>query len=322
MNLVESIKKFKNIGNITLKNYMRILSRFSKEIGIKDEEILLNSNLKILQIIKKYKITSQATLLSAMITAMSSFQEYNEPDYTKSIETYRKYMQTLLPTIQDQKYSQIKNETQEINWCTWEDLQKCIGINRKKITKLLKRDNLDFKDLKLIQLWLISSIYCSSDLNPPRRLDYKNIIIINKKDYELEHLENQNYLIVESAQKKYFLFQNFKTVKTFGKVSIPVSKILNKHINEYLKMLVLNNINAKYLFFNNKDQAIEAGLSILIGEAFEPTGKNITVNLIRHIYLSKNADDWTLAQRRETSRLMSHSIETQLTYSKIDSDSD
>jgi len=315
--LNESIIKNRNLKMITLKNYNRIYSRLMKEIGISNIEIFLNSNVQVLELIKKKKTSSQATLLSAIIVALESYSLYHEPDYSPSIVLYRDYMKTILPIIEKEKYAQIKSETQDLNWTSWADLQDCNKSNRKAITKNIKRIDLNNTDLRAIQLWVISNLYTASDSNPPRRLDYKNIKIIKKKDFEKEHQTEQNYLILESVQKKYLYFADFKTVKSTGIISIPVGEKLNKVLNEYLKILKNNSVNHDYLLFNNQGKAIGEQMNNLLGEAFSSTGKAVTVNLIRHIYLSENADKWSLQKRKEISRLMSHSLETQLTYSKV-----
>ena len=92
---------------------------------------------------------------------------------------------------------------------------------------------------------------------------------------------------------------------------------MNKVLNEYLKILKNNEIGNDYLLFNNQGKPIGDQMNVLLGEAFASTGKAVTVNLIRHIYLSENADKWSLAKRKDISKLMSHSLETQLTYSKV-----
>ena len=315
--LNHSIIKNRNLKMVTLKNYNRIYSRLMKEIGISNVEIFLNSNVKVLELIKTKKISSQATLLSAMIVGMESYSLYEEPDYSSSIIIYRNYMKTILPIIEKEKYAQIKSETQDTNWTSWKDLQECNKNNRKAITRNLKRTDLNNSDLRAIQLWLVSNLYTLSDENPPRRLDYKNIKIIKKKDFEKKHESDQNYLIIQSVQKKYLYFADFKTVKSTGIISIPVGDALNKVLNEYLKILKNNSVENDYLLFNNQNKPIGEQMNVLIGEAFASTGKSVTVNLIRHIYLSENADKWSLQKRKEISRLMSHSLETQLTYSKV-----
>ena len=97
--LNQSIIKNRKLKLVTLKNYNRIYSRLMKEIGISNVEIFLNSNVKVLEIIKTKKISSQATILSAMIVGMESYSLDQEPDYSSSIVIYRNYMKTILPII-------------------------------------------------------------------------------------------------------------------------------------------------------------------------------------------------------------------------------
>ena len=319
--LSKCILEHRKINNSTLKNYMRVLTRLKNASGKETVEAFLESAPTLLYMIKGYKQSSQMPMLSAVIGALdSSLKKDPTLKYQSSLNLYRDYMKELAPILEHRRYECKKTTKESDNWCSMPDLQSCNQKNRKRITKLIKRTDLTFKEFNLYQNYLISCLYSIDEANPPRRLDYRNMKIIKLDDYIKSHSKTQNYLIIKSAEEKIFLFQDFKTVKSTGIIGIKVGKDLNKVINEYLKVLKRQTLvkNNDYLLFNNKGEAVDAsGFGQSVGNAFKDTGKTVTVNLIRHIFLSSNADNWTLQKRKEVSRLMSHSLETQLTYAKI-----
>ena len=70
------------------------------------------------------------------------------------------------------------------------------------------------------------------------------------------------------------------------------------------------------LLFNSKNEPMTAnGLGKELKKTFESSGKNISVNMLRHIYISEkypNKDD----EKKEDAQKMGHSIEMQGKYSK------
>tara|TARA_R110001632_G_scaffold46607_3_gene118379 strand:+ start:552 stop:1529 length:978 start_codon:yes stop_codon:yes gene_type:complete len=320
--LGKCIESHRKLNTTTLKNYMRVLTRLFLASGKSTVEQFLETAPTQLYIIKGYKQSTQMPMLSAVIVALDSkIKDLTaHSSFQSSLMLYRDYMKELSPILEHRRYEGKKSEKESDNWCSLEDLKECIPKNRKMITKLMKRTDLSWKEFNLFQNYLISCLYVQSEENPPRRLDYRNLKIIKLKDFKKEHLKDQNYLIIKSAKEKSFLFQDFKTVKSTGVVEIPCGVLLNKILNEYIRVLNKQTIvkNNEFLLFNNKGMAVDpSGFGSNITEAFAHSKKNISVNLIRHIFLSKNADSWTLLKRKEMSRLMSHSLETQLTYAKI-----
>jgi len=56
------------------------------------------------------------------------------------------------------------------------------------------------------------------------------------------------------------------------------------------------------------------GLSTTIPKVFEPTGKNITINSLRHIFISENISGDFLTEKTAISEAMHHSVSTQEKY--------
>lgn len=322
-NLIKCIQENRGIGERTLKNYFRTYTRLMKLIGVESVESFLNSaDGIVLEKIKTYKESTQATMLSAVIVALESYGLKHNVDYSQSLELYRTYLKGLMVKINEAKYSEQKSETEEKNWTTIENLQDCIKKNFKAIKEIIKRDNFSAKDIKLIQNWLIANLYMSGDENPPTRLDWGECYIVSKDEYEFNNDKTKNYLIIQSSRTKYFILNNYKTSKKYGSKSIKLGPTLNKAINLYMKVnkKIKGNID-NLLLFNNKFEPLSDSLmSNYVTDAFASSGKHVTCNLLRHIYITEVVSKMTLAERKKTSDKMCHSLELQLVYNKSDSD--
>ena len=84
--------------------------------------------------------------------------------------------------------------------------------------------------MKLYQDMLVVALYYYM---PPRRLDYAPMEIIFTRD---DDKEKKNYLLVLNKNKKYFIFNDYKTFKHHGKQEFLIDKKLNKIIEDWLKM--------------------------------------------------------------------------------------
>ena len=320
--LIDMIKTSRGLSESTLKNYGRTLLRLQKNINQKEIEPFLTNWEQVLSKIKNgYKKPYQLNLLSAYIVALDSYNQ-NIPliDIQEGLVQIRKYQMKIKNELDKNKYNQSKTEKEEENWVVFEKLHETIKQNLKPINKIIKRDILSMKEAKLIMNWVISTLYVGSIENPPCRLDYNNMIIKTKEEYAESHEENQNYLVIHSLRTKYFIFAEYKTAKAYGKKSIKLAPELNRMINKWLQVKTkVKDIDSDYLLFNNKGGPVgESSMSNYINDAFAPTGKHITLNLIRHIFITDVANKLTLKKRKEISERMFHSLEMALCYEKYD----
>lgn len=207
-----------------------------------------------------------------------------------------------------------------------------INVNTDKIHKLIKecnnnifqeyeentynqkqKDNaLDWSDIIMIhdhlkvfsgfeKFFTILSLYIYI---PPRRVeDYSNLHFSSKSIDDTNH----NWLI----NYDYFIFNRFKNVNTSGELILQVPAKLKQILKEYIETNnIKDNENIFKLTSNAFSQFIKRNFLIL-------ANKEITVNMLRHIYISSlNLNELTVKQKREISNKMSHSLYLQSLYKK------
>lgn len=278
-----------HIADSSLKTYMFSLKKLNI-INVEDTEKLSNPQ-AIFDEIKDYKITQQRNLLSSILIVLKATHERKdlyEIYRTKCFELGCKYNEELAKNE--------KTETQEKNWVKLEEL--------KKITRKLVR-----KDPKS-QKSLVAALY---SYQPPLRLDYYDCRIIENEADVVD--KTKNYLLITSSRKKTFILNDYKTSNKYNEVRVPVSKELNSVINKFLK---LNQIDRTYLLENKKGGPMSRNqLGKLIPEVFKPTGKNVTLNIIRHVFVSESIDLEAVKQFKLLASSMLHSTGEQQNYAKV-----
>lgn len=312
-NLKSLIKQSRpNLKDSSIKTYITNINKLAKEIGIKeikDYKFLDNAG-QITKVLMKKKSATQKTYLATIIVILKALEAKKN-----LIEYYTEKMNKLIEEHDKVNFSQVKSEKQEKNWIPLPDLKKEVDRQGREITRmrLWNKNKLTPLEFDQIQKYVVGALYLISDDNPPIRADYSDMKKINKTDYDKlndKDLKN-NYLVNVSKSKKYFHLGDFKTQGKYGNKQIEVGKKLNTVLNKW------NDVNkSEYLLINNRKQPMSANsLSKFINRIFFKTGKNININLMRHIYVSTKFP----AQNNEKAIIankMMHSIEQQTEYSK------
>jgi len=263
-----------------------------KKIGVTDEDDLqkLTKSHDVLAELEILKPTMKRNILSSILVIIKAAEMPNE--------IYNKYKEALA-TVNENYYAELgkntKTATMEHNWTSMAVLK---GIAKKMLKTSVNQNS------------LIAALYT---YQPPVRLDYYKMKIVKPKD---KMDERMNYLVVYNRNKKVFVFRDYKTAGKYSEVKIPVSKELNTVLNKFLKA------HPDRTFLLEKKRTIEPlsrnGMGKMLPIVFEESGKHITLNLIRHMYVSENINLDRIKKEQELAKNMMHDSGTQQTYAKND----
>ena len=227
----------------------------------------------------------QKTTVTALQVVTNCLYGDEDPSYL----AYSNLADSLRVTIEKKDALHEKSPTQEENWTTMEVLYMALQEMPTDTPMEKKRR-------------LIAALYT---LQPPARNNYGEMELIEQGE-PLE--EDVNYLIMKDEKPYEFFFQDFKNVKSRGFVTVPLDKDMFTELEAYL-----NGRTTGYLFDGSLSKT---QVSSYLAIAFKPTGKKITINLIRHIVAS-NAVDITKREMQSTLAAgMMHGSATQVTYAK------
>lgn len=181
----------------------------------------------------------------------------------------------------------VKTATQEANWMTWEEI-------------IAKRDALLTKNTEAAERQYVAlSLYTMS---PPRRnRDYLEMDIVprmNKKKTD------RNQLVVNKSSMK-FVFNQYKTDKTYGQQVIKVPKLLEAVLRRYIGMLENKTgpLFGEDLDSNHMTKLLNAAL-----------GKHTSSSILRHVYLEKFKDpevQKVIKEMMSDASAMAHAVGTQ-----------
>jgi len=290
MNIIELIKeKRPNLKDNSLRSYLITLRKLNDDKEIKDL-MFLKDFPKIMNKIDEFKLPTQRNKLTAIIVVLSAF---NKKQFEMAEMKYREELENRNKEYNDYISTHSKSDKQEKNWVNLDVL--------KKIMNQYKKQSKEQPNKKNIQKYLVSALYL---LQPPKRLVYSNMKIIdNRKDNDGE----TNYLLNLGRNTKYFILNSYKTESKHGKKEIKVPKEINTILNMWLKV----NSTDNFLLNNRGEPMSTNGLGKYINKIFRPSGKEITVNLLRNIYVSENIDLEAVKKANQLAEDMNHTVGTQ-----------
>jgi len=269
---------------------------------------------EIKEFLSKLKLSTQKNYLAAIIVSLDAMNERKK--YDDLIQEYRTVLDdTHNKYVEDYENGE-KSDTQKKNWASMASLKKVMNgyLRDIKERELLSKDELNKKQMALMQKWVIANLFLNEE-NPPTRLDYAPMEIISKSEYDKldeEEKKENNYLVIVSRNNKFFSFNEYKTSGKYGENEVKVGKKLNSVLNIWLKF---NKTDS--LLLNSKQEPMSAnGLGKEIKKVFEPTGKNISVNMLRHIFISEKYPKDKLDEKATDAKKMGHSVDMQEKYSK------
>lgn len=181
---------------------------------------------------------------------------------------YRDLMIEDAQKYNNEQKEQVKNENQKENWITMEEIQKIYNKYLVSYKHLIKKPDLTDSELQIIQNYIIICLLSGLFIPPRRSLDYTEMKIkdINK--------DKDNYI-----DKNKFIFNTYKTAKFYGKQEIEIPNELKKILSKWIKI----NPTDYLLFDANNEKLSNVKLNQRLNKIF---GKKISVNMLRHIYLS------------------------------------
>ena len=315
--LRRAIDEKRNIKPNSLNAYVISISKLHKATEgdgeFKNLDFLKDTK-EIKEFLSSLKLSTQKNYLASIIVSLDAMNTKGK--YDDLIKEYREILDdTHNKYVEDYENGE-KSESQKKNWASMIDLKKVMAMYLRDIKEreLFSKEELNKKQMALMQKWVIANLFLNEE-NPPTRLDYSPMEIISKGEYDKldeEERKENNYLVVLSRNNKFFSFNEYKTSGKYGENQVKVGKKLNSVLNIWLKY---NKTDS--LLLNSQGKPMSAnGLGKEIKKVFEPTGKNISVNMLRHIFISEKYPKEKLDEKSQDAKKMGHSVDMQEKYSK------
>ena len=218
-------------------------------------------------------------------------------------------METLILEAQN-KRKKNPNESsarQKANWLDWEDIKEFHKKTKETLEHFgLPKEDMDVDEKMMYVNYIILSLYCADEDNPPLRNDYANMRVV---DDEEKTDDEHNFLITSKPMR--FMLNDYKTVKTYGKAILPVGKVLQPILEEYLTYN-----DSGYLINDAMGNPISTNVlsQRLIKMFADGVGKRISTQLLRHSYITHHLPP-EKRKRKVLAKKMLHSPQMNMEYS-------
>lgn len=217
---------------------------------------------------------------------------------------YNKVMMEDINTYKENEMKQEKTPQQEEGMISLEEIKEIYNDLEHNAKQILKKNNLNSNDINAIMKWIIISLTGGLFQAPRRSIDFGNMKF---KNYDSE---KDNYVDVKNSK---FVFQNYKTQKTYGRQETEISKPLKTILNKWFKIIP---DGCDYILFDNKFNPLTSPqMTHRLNEIF---GKKISTSMLRHIYLTNKFKGIDLEELQKTATEMGNSPLQALMYVKKD----
>jgi hypothetical protein len=266
-------QKRPTLSDSSITTYSSILRSLYKKL-YDDEEIdfdKFDNSVHVLDYLKDLPPNKRKTILSALVV----------------ITNNKKYREQMVDDVRDYNKEISKQEmtdSQRENWVSQTDVSSLFNDLKKSAGLIYKKQSLSNSDLQILQNFIIIALF---HLIPPRRSkDYV--------DFKIKNIdkEKDNYM-----DKGKFIFNSYKTSKTYGRQEVPIPRELTTIINKWSKV----NPTDYLLFDVNMNPLTSVKLNQRFNRIFD--GKKIAVNSLRHSYLTEKFGD-TIQQKKKISDTM------------------
>jgi len=258
----------------SLRTYARVLHAFNKRMyddSFIDPQRYIKDKEAIIKDMVDKKPNSIRTLLSAIILVTDDTDLRQL--MSQKIYEHRKFINTNEMT-----------EKQKENWISKEEVETKLEQYKKMADSLYKRLTFPKVVVQSIQDYIILCLFCGEYIAPRRSTDFCNLKIrLTKKEMEKNDCNYMN--------KGKFVFNDYKTAKTYGQQVIDIPKKLQLILK---KWMTVNDTD--YLLMNSSGQPLTpTTLGQRLTDIF---GKRVGTTSFRRMFLTDKYED-TIKEMKE-----------------------
>lgn len=305
-----------NLKESSRKNYVINIKKVYDLIDIKTpiENISwIKDNYK--QIIKELdKIDNkhrQRNYLNSVIVYGGDRDKIKDTDFFKALSDKRNEINEFFNT-EDSKNT--KNEKQEKNWVSVEEINSLIEKYETDLDKVFKKSpkKITAKELEKLQEYVL--LFINSKI--PSRNAFSTLRKITTTNYMRKSKKAKcdfNWVVTKPGGLDIYLY-NHKTKKDCDDF-IKIKGMSDKFV-DVLKMYISKVPNREFIFHKNGKPLTNNGMTLILNKIFmKEFGKKVSSTMLRHIVLTTQLSK-DLVKRKELANNLGHSLDTQERYIK------
>jgi len=302
LDLAKELVEKKEVSESTASAYIRMLIQLNDKKEFKNLTFLKKKE-DIERKLETYAESSQKTILSAITSVLTLYKD--KPTYKKVYQYYYDRMMDKGKKLNERDTSQ-KTEKQEENWIEWKDVQAIRDDLSNKVKEFGKKISND--DFTTLLHYMILSLY--TEIEPRRNLDYLDMVVVKKWKDTMP--SDKNYVELNPTR---FIFNKYKTAKTYGRQVLDIPEALQKSIKLYLSYHPLKK-SAVFPFLvygDGRPLTVVNSITRILNKIFH---KNVGSSMLRHIFITDKFGD-VKNEMEDVANKMGHSVvEQQGTYNQ------
>jgi hypothetical protein len=303
LNLQRRLIEERKVAESTATQYLQTLWKLSGEK--KFNNLAWAKKYEVVQaIIDTYAPSTQSSQYGILASVLSLFAD--KPTYKKAYKHWRE-KSIEAHKAASQKDVHEKSEKQEENWLNWEEVEKKKSGLKEEVSPFISTKKLSEGQFDTLLQYVVLSLY--TDVAPRRNQDYLDMYVI--KRLPKEYPKDKNYYDLHSKQ---FVFNKYKTSKTYGEQRIAVPDELQSVLATLIKFHPHKSQKEFKLLVKADGSPLNTVNSItrILNRIFD---RAVGSSMLRHIYLSSRFGGST-KEMNETADAMAHSRAVQNTYIK------
>tara|TARA_R110002153_G_scaffold274315_1_gene448479 strand:+ start:21094 stop:22173 length:1080 start_codon:yes stop_codon:yes gene_type:complete len=272
-------------------NIIRLEKITQKDINDLSKTDFMNIKL-IMTAMDTYSLNTKIQTLMG-IKLFIRFREANGDTSSCLEHTYNEELKKLCATKQEKEEKNEMTENESKNWIDYEDLKdKMNQFYEYSYSGFVEMSNGEDK-FTMVRNFLLLALYIY--LPPTRIGNYKDMVIRTQKTRKGASLDKKfNYLMVNNNGDKVsyvFIFNQYKTAKFVGQIEHKINNHkLDRIITLYLERrdsFVNKKSNTSFLINKDKKGMTQSNITDTLKYISRKiVGKELSVNLLRHIYLT------------------------------------
>jgi len=262
-------------------------------------------------ILTKLEGLTPNTRRTYIIAIVSSLKDRPEAKYKK---LYNKFYKMLVDINADLKNNTTKSIKQKENWISQEEVMKKCSTLGEVVDKIKGKRKVSEEEYTELLHAVVLGLYC---LQPPRRnSDYTKCLVVKSIPEDTAY----NYLDTKTWE---WVFNNYKTKKTYKQVKMPVPEKLVALLKVYFqyhpeaKELKKKSFEPVPLLMTQEGKVIDTSTEMTrtLNKIF---GKKIGSSLLRNIFLTDKYSDTAKDMAEDVKAMGTSSTTAQHNYIKTD----
>ena len=279
--LNERLVQEKGTASTTATQYLQTLYSLNDKKPFRSLAFLRDTA-RITTALQDKAISTQKTIVAIIVSVLAFYN--NTASYKKTYKYYDNLYTDKKDALKDLQDG-TKTDTQEENWIEWNDVLQKKGQLGKEVMNV-KEKRLNAPQYEQLLSYVLLSLY--TDIPPRRNQDFLSMVVVSQEPTDT----TKNYYVVDNQT---FVFNRYKTSKTYGKQVIPVPVELQNVLAYYLKYhpLYKGRMTKKTefpLLVKQDGSLLNAtnGITRLFNRIF---GKKTGSSMLRHSFLTMKYGD-------------------------------